>query len=291
MRGCPWNCRFCVAGSVYKPVRKKDPEALKEEIRARAGRRVGLIAPSLSDYPHTRDILCMDGVDFSITSLRANRKSAELVRFLKGHKSVSIAPEAGTQRLRDVIDKRITEENIIETCGLILSGEIETLRLYFMVGLPTEDERDVEGIISLVKKIRGGSSRGNIVLTLSTFVPKPFTPFQWHPMERMEVIKTRLKSVKKDLGALQGVRVFHDVPKYAYMQGLFARGDRRISMVLERMQDTEDWRKACGEVGMDADFVLFRQREFHEILPWDFIDNDIAKEKLWAEYQKALSGT
>ncbi len=290
MRGCPWSCRFCVAGSVYRPVRKKDAVALKEEISeaTTTGRRVGLIAPSLTDYPYTGDVLCMDGVDFSITSLRASRKSAQLIGYLRGHKSVSLAPEAGTQRLRDVIDKRITEESILETAELILAGGIETLRLYFMVGLPTENERDVEGIISLVRKIRGVSGRGKIVLTMSTFVPKPFTPFQWHPMEKTELVRNRLKSVKKELAPLKGVKVFHDVPKYAYMQGLFSRGDRRISGVLEKMQSVEDWRKACVESGIEADSYLFRQRDFHDILPWDFIDNYIPKEKLWEEYRKAL---
>ncbi len=290
MRGCPWNCRFCVTGHIYRPVRRKSPGALQEEVRKAASLsgRVGLIAPSLTDYPHLEEVLCMDGVDFSITSLRASRKSAELIRFLKGHKSVSIAPEAGTGRLRAVIDKRITEEDILETSELILSGGIETLRLYFMVGLPTEEEKDVRGIVSLVEKIRRTSPKGNIVLTLSTFVPKPFTPFQWHPMERAEVVKDRLKIVKRELSALKGVRVFHDVPKYAYMQGLFSRGDRRVSGMLERMSAARDWREACRETGVDADFILFRQRDFHDILPWDFIDNGISKEELWEEYQQAL---
>ena len=293
MRGCPWNCRFCVAGSVYKPVRKKEVSTLREEIREASSTttRIGLIAPSLTDYPHTKDVLSIDGVDFSITSLRASQKSAELIPFIKGNRSVSIAPEAGTERLRRVIDKRITEENILETSIRILSEGIETLRLYFMVGLPTEDQRDIEGIVFLVKKIRKISHRGNIVLTLSTFVPKPFTPFQWHPMERMETVKSRLKLVKKELIALKGVKVFHDVPKYAYMQGLFSRGDRRISQVLEGMEDIDDWRKAYINKGIDAEFYLFRQRDFHEMLPWDFIDNYISKEKLWTEYEEALGRT
>ncbi|MCL5022805.1 MAG: radical SAM protein [Nitrospirae bacterium] len=290
MRGCPWSCRFCVAGYVYKPVRRKGAGELEEEIRAAASLsgRVGLIAPSLTDYPYTKDVLCIDGVDFSITSLRASPKSAELIRFLRGHKSVSIAPEAGTERLRVVIDKRITEGNILQTAKLILSGGVETVRLYFMVGLPTEQDEDVEGIVTLVKKIRGLSSKGNIVLTLSTFVPKPFTPFQWHPMERMGVVKERLGLVKKGLSRIKGVKVFHDVPKYAYMQGLFSRGDRRVSRVLEHMPDTEDWRKACDAAGVDPDPYLFRQRDLRDLLPWDFIDNGVPKEKLWAEYQKAL---
>ena len=290
MRGCPWNCRFCVAGSVYKPVRKKEVGILREEIKEASSMtgRIGLIAPSLTDYPHTKDVLSIEGVDFSITSLRASQKSAELIPFLKGNRSVSIAPEAGTERLRTVIDKKITEENILETSRLILSDGIETLRLYFMVGLPTENQKDIEGIVSLVKNIRRIARRGNIVLTLSTFVPKPFTPFQWHPMERMETVKSRLTSVRKELITLKGVKVFHDVPKYAYMQGLFSRGDRRISEVLEGMEGIEDWRKACVNKGINADFYLFRQRDLHEMLPWDFIDNYITKEKLWAEYGKAV---
>lgn len=292
MRGCPWNCRFCVAGYVYKPVRRKALSVLRKEIESAStvSRRVGLIAPSLSDYPHVKEVLCMDGVDFSITSLRASRKSAELIRFLKGHRSVSIAPEAGTERLRGVIDKRITEESIVETARMILAGGIETLRLYFMVGLPTEEERDIQGIVSLVKRIREASARGNIVLTLSTFVPKPFTPFQWHPMERMETVKNRLKSAKKELSTVKGVRLFHDVPRYAYMQGLFSRGDRRISRVLEAMLRGKDWQAACRDEGLDTDFYLFRKREFRDILPWDFIDNNISKERLWAEYLKAFAG-
>lgn len=290
MRGCPWSCRFCVAGSVYKPVRKKEVNRLEEEIREASSLtgRIGLIAPSLTDYPHTKDALSIEGIDFSITSLRASQKSAELIPFLKGSRSVSIAPEAGTERLRRVIDKKITEENILETSRLILSEGIETLRLYFMVGLPTEDQTDIEGIVSLVKRIRKISRRGNIVLTLSTFVPKPFTPFQWHPMERMETVKNRLKSVKKELIALKGVKVFHDVPKYAYMQGLFSRGDRRVSKILEGMEGIDDWRKACATAGINPEFYLFRKRGLHEVLPWDFIDNYITKEELSVEYEKAL---
>lgn len=291
MRGCPWDCRFCVTGYVYKPVRKKDYETLKSEIESASAltKKIGLIAPSLTDYAHARDALCIEGVNFSITSLRASKKSAELIQYLRGHKSVSIAPEAGTQRLRNVVNKRISEEDILETSGLILAEGVENLRLYFMVGLPTEDEKDIEGIISLVKKIRGVSPKGNLVLTLSTFIPKPFTPFQWHPMEKMAIVKERLKLIKRALMQLKGVKVFHDVPKYAYMQGLFSMGDRRVSDVLERMVKTDDWRKACADAAIDPDFYISRQKGFDEVLPWDFIEHGISKEKLWAEYQEALA--
>jgi radical SAM superfamily enzyme YgiQ (UPF0313 family) len=291
MRGCPWNCRFCVAGKIYNPPRKKELQTVENEIKNALSKtkRVGIIGPSLSDYPHITEILKIPGVDFSITSLRASSKSAELISFMKGHKSVSIAPEAGTERLRKVINKRITEEDILYTSEKLFDTGIETLRLYFMVGLPTETGDDIDGIIELVKKIRGISAKGNITLSISTFVPKPFTPFQWHLMESLSKVKERLKVIKKGLVSVKGVSVFHDVPKYAYMQGLFSMGDRRLSRVLEEMSNIRDWMKAVEASGINRDFYIFRKKDFSEILPWDFIDIGIEKEKLWTEYQEAIS--
>lgn len=291
MRGCPWKCRFCVAGHIYSPARKKELPSIKEEIdnALKIAERVGLIGPSLTDYPHIIEVLKTEGVDFSITSLRASKKSAELVGLLKKHKSVSIAPEAGTERMRRVINKKITEDDIIETSRLIFSEGMERLRLYFMVGLPTENDDDIKGIVSLVKKIRDISKKGNIVLTLSTFVPKPFTPFQWHGMEKIAIVKERLKAVKSSLLPIKGIKIFHDVPKYAYMQGLFSMGDRRISKPLEAMLRMHDWKKACIETGIDPDFYIMRNKDFSENLSWDFIDAGISKKRLWDEYQKALS--
>jgi radical SAM superfamily enzyme YgiQ (UPF0313 family) len=296
MRGCPWNCRFCVAGKIYNPPRKKELQAIEKEIQTALTRtkRIGLIGPSLSDYPYIKDVLKIPEVDFSITSLRASKKSAELVSLIRGHKSVSIAPEAGTERLRKVINKRITEEDILRTSELLFAGGIETLRLYFIVGLPTETREDIDGIINLVKKIRDVTPRGYITLSISTFVPKPFTPFQWHSMETLFEVKERLKMIKKGLMSIKGVKVFHDIPKYAYMQGLFSMGDRRVSKALEKMVDPElvsgqDWIKAAETAGVNKDFYIFRKREFSEILPWDFIDMGMTKDKLWAEYQEALS--
>jgi len=291
MRGCPWNCRFCVAGKIYNPPRTKELKAIENEIQAATNttKRIGLIGPSLSDYPHIKDVLNIPGVDFSITSLRASTKSAELVNLMKGHKSVSIAPEAGTERMRKVINKRITEEDILCTSELLFAAGIETLRLYFIVGLPTETGEDIEGIINLVNKIRTVSAKRYITLSISTFVPKPFTPFQWHPMENPAVVKERFMTIKKGLSHVKGIKVFHDVPKYAYMQGLFSMGDRRISKVIEEMSKTADWMKAAEIAGIDKDFYIFRKKEFSEPLPWDFIDMGISKDKLWDEYQDALS--
>jgi radical SAM superfamily enzyme YgiQ (UPF0313 family) len=290
MRGCPWSCRFCVAGRVYKPVRKKDLGVLQSEIaeaRARTN-RVGLIGPSLSDYPYAKEVLKMEGVDFSITSLRASPRSADIAALMRGHKSISIAPEAGTERLRRVINKKVTEEDILTTAEMILSGNIETLRLYFMVGLPTETRDDIEGISDLVRKVRASTRRGQITLSVSTFVPKPFTPFQWHPMERPGEVKERLKMIKKALVSLRGVRVFHDVPKYAYMQGIFSLGDRRVAALAEHAASNA-FSLSGGFGGLSADSFIFRIRDGTEILPWDFIDAGVPKEMLRREYEEALN--
>lgn len=290
MRGCPWNCRFCAAGRIYKPPRKKELSAIKEEIGTALSKtkRIGLVGPSLSDYPYAKDVLKIPGVDFSITSLRASSKSAELIGLIRGHKSVSIAPEAGTERLRKAINKMISEEDILHTSELLFNEGIGNLRLYFMVGLPTETREDIDGIVGLVRKIRDISTKGYITLSVSTFVPKPFTPFQWHPMENLSEVKERLKIIKKGLLPIKGVKVFHDVPKYAYMQGLFSSGDRRVSNVLEEMSRTDDWIRAAEAAGINKDFYIFRRKEYSETLPWDFIDIGTGKDRLWAEYQEAL---
>lgn len=293
MRGCPWNCRFCITNKIYKPVREKKLDDIKKEINSALllTKRVGIISPSLSDYKYANEILKIPGVDFSITSLRAGIKSAELVKILKNHKSISIAPEAGSDRLRKVINKRISEQDILETSEILLKEGIENLRLYFMIGLPTETEKDINGIINITKKIRELSENGNIILSISTFVPKPFTPFQWHKMEEYKTIRSRLNTIKKALYNLKGVKIFHDLPKYAYMQCLFSLGDRRISNVIENMSETDDWQKACSISNINPDFYIFRKRTFEEVLPWDFIDIGIKKEKLWEEYLTALSIT
>ncbi len=291
MRGCPWSCRFCVAGKIYSPPRMRDFGDMKGEIESALLRtkRIGLIGPSLTDYPHIKDALRIPGADFSVTSLRAGVKSAELVSLMKGHKSVSIAPEAGTERLRKVINKKITEDDILSASRLLFAQGIETLRLYFMVGLPTETREDIAGIIGLSGRIRDAAPKGSVTLSVSTFVPKPFTPFQWHPMEKTGEVKERLKIIRNAFRAAKGIRIFHDVPKYACMQGLFSMGDRRISGLIEGMTGTEDWSKAAAAAGINKDWYICRQKGFDETLPWDFIDMGVSKEQLWKEYQEALS--
>ncbi|MDX9714087.1 MAG: radical SAM protein [Dissulfurispiraceae bacterium] len=294
MRGCPWSCRFCLVGHIYNPPRKKDISILRKEIEAarQRSKKVGLIGPSLTDYQHIDEALAIEGVSFSITSLRASSRSADLLKLMRGARSMSIAPEAGTERLRNVINKKITEADILETAKLILDSEIKNLRLYFMVGLPTETDEDAEGIIQLSKKIRTLSNRGNISLTLSTFIPKPFTPFQWYSMERPAVVKSRVRNIKKRLAKLRGVKVRHDSVRSAMLQAIFSVGDRRVFHLIEAMADESDFRRAYANVieniGVDMDYYIFRRRAADEILPWDFMDIGTDKTKLLDEYVEAV---
>jgi radical SAM superfamily enzyme YgiQ (UPF0313 family) len=290
MRGCPWSCRFCLAGNFFGPPRSKEIARVKEEIAAcrKQSGRIGIIGPSLSDYQSIEEVLCIEGVKFSITSLRAGSSSSRLIRHLGGHKSVSIAPEAGTERLRRVINKRVTEGDVLDTARMLFDAGVETLRLYFMIGLPTETGEDIDGIIRLAGKVRSIDKTRNLVLSVSTFVPKPFTPFQWCAMEKIDPIKQKLKKLKQALGG-EGIKIFHDVPRHAHMQGLFSLGDRRVFPVIEGMADAADYHKSCAAAGVDPDYYIFRQKKYDETFPWDFIGAGITKEKLWNEYCSALS--
>lgn len=290
MRGCPHSCGFCLAGHVYNPPRMKPVAGLKEEIKRAAKRaaRVGLIGPSLTDYPHAREVLAIEGVDFSITSLRAKPGSAELAALIKGGRSASIAPEAGTDRLRGVINKRISHDDIVTTAVAMLQSGLRRLRLYFMVGLPTEGQADIEAIASLVKEVRSGCRSGGIALTLSVFVPKPFTPFQWLPMQRRNTVRERIAAVRDGLRGVKGVTVRQDSLRSAYMQGFLARADRRAALMLKETLRTADFKSAAKRAGLDPDFYIYRERAFDEPLPWDFIDSGMSAGKLKAQCARLL---
>ena len=289
MRGCPWNCRFCVTGHIYNPPRRKTPDAISEEItkQRNEAKKIGLIGPSLSDYPGMDSIIKEHDVEFSITSLRAKPETLYLLKMFRTKQSISIAPEAGTERLRGIIKKKITEDDILNVAEGILNVGIPILRLYFMVGLPFETEEDIEGIIRLTLKIRSLSRKGMVTLSISTFVSKPFTPFQWHPMTEERVVKNRLKRIKEALTGIKGIKIHHDVVKYSSLQGVFARGDRRLTQVIIDMENPSKWVSYMRKYDLSPDFYIYRKRDFEEILPWDFIDPGCPKELLWKEYEEA----
>jgi len=303
-RGCGRSCRFCAAGYVYRPPRVRREEDLEDAVdRAlRVSPRLGLLSAAVSDTPGIHgltDRILAKGGTFSVSSLRADSLTSELLENLKrsGQKSVAIAPEAGTDRLRRVINKHLTEEQIVEAVCMIASVQDFSLRLYFLIGLPTETREDVEGIPDLVKRLkhhvvrvsRGRGTIGRIRLSVNCFVPKAFTPFQWFPMDTVPSLKAKQKSIQRALRREGGVDVTFDVPKWAYLQSLLSRGDRRVGAMLHRAHELEgNWKRAFLHSEINPDFFVHRPRKLDEALPWDHIDTGIRKAHLMDEYRLAL---
>jgi radical SAM superfamily enzyme YgiQ (UPF0313 family) len=305
-RGCGRGCRFCAAGFVYRPVRHRQADKVVQAAldRSPAGGKIGLLSSAVSDHPDI-DAICLQlrkaGTSLSVSSLRADSVTPTMLDALRqsGLQTVTLAPEAGSERLRQVINKNLTEEQILASVTAVVSAGIPNLRLYFMIGLPSETEEDMTAIIKLVKKIkheqlvigRGLKRLGTITLSVSSFVPKPFTPFQWVPFCDLSVLKQRIKKLKRGLGAVANVKVHADVPRWAYIQALFSRGDRRLAPLLAILgQQNSNWSKATKEINLNPEFYVYREREREELLPWDFIDHGLSKDYLWNEYQLALAG-
>ncbi len=305
-RGCGRSCRFCAAGYVYRPPRFHDQNKLVDcvEKALEDGQEIGLLSTAVSDTPGIERITRMiveKGGTFSVSSLRADTLTESLLENLKnaGQRTLAIAPEAGSDRLRQVINKHLSEDQIIEAVQRIARTGHFDLRLYFMIGLPTETKDDVEGIVDLVKVIkhhivkesRTRGRIGHIKLSVNCFIPKPFTPFQWFPMEQVKSLKAKQKWLKKALGREGGIKVSFDLPKWAYVQTLLSMGDRRVGAILSSVhQRDENWTKAFRHSELNPDFFVYRPRDSEETLPWDFIDNGIRKEHLLKEYKLALKG-
>ncbi len=303
-RGCSRGCRFCAAGFVYRPPRERSAESLYPQILEglKESHKVGLVGAAVSDHPGVKE-LCRKvldaGGDLGISSLRADSVDEELFRLLAqgGVRTVALAPDAGSERLRRVLNKGLTQEALAQAAIALNAAGIPQMRLYFMVGLPTETLEDIEEIPRLVKYLEhrvikdshGKKRLGQITLSLSSFVPKPFTPFQWSPFLEVGEVKKRLKLVRQGLQGAKEVRVHTDLPKWAYVQALLSRGDRRVGELLLAAHRS-NWTRACRESPVNPDFFTLRERHQHELFPWDFIDHGLNKEYLWEEYQKALAG-
>ncbi len=285
MRGCPFSCRFCLVGQVYNPPRKVFLEKLSMKIDEISKNKytVGLIAPSLTAYGDLNKLIKEKDVELSFTSIRADKATQEVLDLLGRRKTLTIAPEAGSERLRKVIKKGITESDLLSLAEKLSYTELENLKLYFMIGLPFETDDDIDEIVKLIYKIRHVFHR-RLTASVSIFVPKPFTPFQWHKMETENVVKERLKKLKRDLEKIKGVRVLHEVPKYSYLQGYLARADRRGLTVIEKIFKGENFARLIDQFKNE----LYEPRSFNDFLPWDFIVHEgVSKERLWEEYEKA----
>lgn len=324
-RGCIRGCRFCQAGFIYRPVREKSPDRLLEQakssIRKTGYEEISLVSLSTSDYSGLYD-LCNDLIEYtekekvslSLPSLRVDNFSLGLMeKASKVRKSgLTFAPEAGTQRLRDVINKGVTEEDLLSSVKLAVAGGWNSVKLYFMIGLPTETMEDVYGIadlgIKLIESCRAlpNESGKSLRITLSTscFVPKPFTPFQWEPMDSMEDLMQKQHSLKDRIRKLTK-RItynYHDA-KLSMLEAVLARGDRKVGRVIysawkkgckfdgwDDFFSFDKWMEAFSEEGIDPKFYANRKREFNEVLPWDHIDMGISKAFLQRECEKAYEG-
>lgn len=302
-RGCSRRCRFCACSYVYHPHRIRDGPQLKEVLlqKGAGAAKIGLLGAAISDYPHLiylgRELLNSQK-SLSFSSLRADSLNAELADLLhdSGQKTITLAPEAGSERLRRIIHKGFHEQNILEAVELLAERGITNLRLYFMVGLPWEEKADVQEIVELTKKIkhhlrkkrRGQKGGEKISLSLNSFVPKAATPFQWHPFAEPRQLSEKIKLVKKGLVKERGVSVTADLPKWAYLQALLARGDRRVGKLLWAAHRFHgNWPQAYRTVDVNPDFYVLRARKEKEIFPWDFIDHGQSKEYLWHQYLEA----
>ena len=305
-RGCPHGCRFCSAGFIYRPPRFRPISQLAQTINqgARLTDRIGLVGAAVSDLPEIEK-LCGQfddkGIRISFSSLRADRLTPGLLSALKQSKvkTATIAPEVGTDRLRRVINKGLTEKDILTAASTLVENGIPNLKLYFMVGLPSETILDVDAVIQLVKKIKHQflrSSRtrkkiGHITVSLNSFVPKPFTPFQWCAMDEVGVLKTKIKKIKTELKKVANLRINSDVPRWAYIQALLSRGDRKVADILSLAHTNRgNWAQTFKSLPVNPDFYVYRERSMNERFPWDFINHGIKKSFLQREYQRALQG-
>ncbi len=320
-RGCIRGCRFCQAGFIYRPVREKTADKLlgiaKNLVESTGYEEISLTSLSTSDYTSLKELT--DGlikemepkkVNLSLPSLRVDSFSLELMeKAQKVRKSgLTFAPEAGSQRLRNIINKGVTEEDLLNSVSTAFSGGWSGVKLYFMLGLPMENFEDIEGISDLGQKVVDAymrtpkEKRGkglNVTVSTSFFVPKPFTPFQWEPQDSMEVFKDKQSFLKSKIKSKYIKYNWHD-PELSFLEAVFSRGDRKLSRVLLKAFEKgckfdswgehfkfDKWMEAFDECGIDPHFYANRRRPFDEILPWDHIDIGISKNYLKREYEKA----
>lgn len=300
-RGCPRGCRFCAARGLYSPFRNRDIDVLIREaaLGLDSEKKIGLVGSALADHPRFTELceyIVANGGRISIASIRADAITEKVAHFLarSGHRTIAIAPEAGSERLRGVVEKGLTEEEILNAVEILAANGITNLKLYFIIGLPTETWEDIEEIVALIKRIRhqmarGGRVRGEITLSINPFIPKAWTPFQWHPFEEIKTLTKKIQAIKKGVEKIPRARVIHDLPKWGYVQTLLSMGDRRVGeILLLAHQANGDWRSAFKHSYVNPDFWVYREKGREEVLPWDFIDHGVDRDTLWKGYRGVM---
>jgi radical SAM superfamily enzyme YgiQ (UPF0313 family) len=308
-RGCVHGCRFCASAFVYRPPRwvKADAvaEALEEGFEHRD--KAGLVCSSATDHPEfeqIREWIRAQGKDHSVASLRLDQVTPELLADIHscGHRTLTLAPEAGGDRLRKIINKPLTNRDISRAAEMVGASKMPRLKLYFQVGLPFENANDIDSIAPLVAMVKAFLAKGagkknwsgKITASVNPFVPKPGTPFQWRDMDSMDSIKVKLNHVNKALTKIGGVNVNLGSAREAVFQAVVARGDRRVGQTIAQAvmdsQNPATYLKSGNKIAPPAEWYIRRQRDKNEILPWDFIEAKVAKSFLWRDCERAKVG-
>jgi radical SAM superfamily enzyme YgiQ (UPF0313 family) len=302
-RGCARSCRFCAASFVYRPARFRSAEEIIASIDRglKKKKKIGLVGTAVSDHPELIQIceyILAQNAQAGIGSLRIDQINEKIVDLIKagGIETVALAPEAGSQKMRDVLRKDITQADIFRAAELLIEKEIPNLRLYFMVGLPGEEDQDIDAIIDLTREIQqhallytqGKRKFRRITLSVNQFIPKPQTPLQWCALADVSAIGKKIKKIVSAFGRDKQINVIHDVPKWNYIQALLSLGDRRVGEILMAVHRLDgNWVKAFKDVNINPDFYVYRWKSFDEVLPWDIVDLGTSKKLLISECKKA----
>ena len=301
-RGCGRHCRFCMAGYCFRVPRVRPLDILKEGVdRAeKLGKKVGLMGAAISDYPEVDELVTYirsKDMRYSCASLRADSLTQAVVDGLadSGQKTITIAPETGSERLRRVINKGISEEHLRNAATLSAKSGIQHMRLYIMIGLPTETDEDIEAIVSLAERTQAHMAevgcKGRLTLSINPFIPKPFTPFQWMAMDNQKTVEKKLQYIKKALQKNRRIEVLVESPKEAYIQGVLARGDRRLGAVIAACaadRGSKSFKSEMKAAGLDMDEMNYRERSFDEFLPWSHLDMGMDEGYLEMEWKRSV---
>ena len=301
-RGCGRHCRFCMAGYCFRVPRVRPLDILKEGVdRAeKLGKKVGLMGAAISDYPEVDELVTYirsKDMRYSCASLRADSLTQAVVDGLadSGQKTITIAPETGSERLRRVINKGISEEHLQNAATLSAKSGIQHMRLYIMIGLPTETDEDIEAIVGLAERTQAHMAevgcKGRLTLSINPFIPKPFTPFQWMAMDNQKTVEKKLQYIKKALQKNRRIEVLVESPKEAYIQGVLARGDRRLGTVLAACaadRGSKSFKAEMKAAGLDMDEMNYRERSFDEFLPWSHLDMGMDEGYLEMEWKRSV---
>ena len=301
-RGCGRHCRFCMAGYCFRVPRVRPLEILKEGVdRAeKLGKKVGLMGAAISDYPEVDELVTYirsKDMRYSCASLRADSLTQAVVDGLadSGQKTITIAPETGSERLRRVINKGISEEHLQNAATLSAKSGIQHMRLYIMIGLPTETDEDIDAIVGLAERTQAHMAevgcKGRLTLSINPFIPKPFTPFQWMAMDNQKTVEKKLQYIKKALQKNRRIEVLVESPKEAYIQGVLARGDRRLGAVLAACaadRGSKSFKAEMKAAGLDMDEMNYRERSFDEFLPWSHLDMGMDDGYLEMEWKRSV---